>query len=84
MQPGKRNGIWHRKMCHVNNKKQKATNDRRNGTIKSRKSRTLGKKETYKYLEISKTDTHQTSADERKKNLRVYQENEKSTQNLST
>ena len=33
------------------------THDRKSQTIKSRKNRTLGEKETYKYLAILETDT---------------------------
>ena len=29
---GHRDGIWHRKMRHVNNQKRKTTHDRRDGT----------------------------------------------------
>ena len=37
-------------MCHTNNEKRKTISDRRNRTNKSRNNRTLGEKETYKYL----------------------------------
>ena len=41
------NGIWHRKMCHAIDEKQKATDDEWNGITKSRKRiRTLVEKET--------------------------------------
>ena len=33
-----RDKMWHRKMCHANNKKQKTRNDGCNRTTKSRKS----------------------------------------------
>ena len=33
-----RDGMWHRKMCHVNNEKRKTVNDGRNRTTKSRKN----------------------------------------------
>ena len=35
IQPGYRNGIWHRKMCHADNEKREKRNCRRN-RIKSR------------------------------------------------
>ena len=38
MQSGYRNGIWHRKMCHVHNMKWEKTNNGRDKTVKSRKS----------------------------------------------
>ena len=34
-----RDGIWHRKMCHANNEKWKATNDGRKRTIKTKSER---------------------------------------------
>ena len=56
-----RDGIWHKKMCPVNNEKWKTTNGRKNRTSKSRKKkkkkRTLGEKENYNYLEILEADT---------------------------
>ena len=53
-----RNGIWHRKTRHASNEKRVTTHDRRNGTTKLRKKiRTLGVKQTYKYLGIPKSDT---------------------------
>ena len=44
-------------MCHANNEKREMIHNGRNGTTKPRKIRTLGEKETYKYLGTLKTDT---------------------------
>ena len=45
-------------MCHASNEKRRTTPERRNGIIKSRKKiRTLGEKETYKYLVILEAGT---------------------------
>ena len=49
-----RDGIWHRKMCHAKNEKPKMTYYWRN---RATKIRTLGVKETYKYLGILEADT---------------------------
>ena len=38
IQSGYRDGIWHRKMRHANNEKQKTTHDRKKGTAKPRKN----------------------------------------------
>ena len=43
-------------MCYANNEKRKTTNDGRIRITKSRKIRTPGKKETYKYLGILEAD----------------------------
>ena len=68
------------KMCHANNEKQDMTHDGQNGITNSRKNRTLGEKETYKYSGILEADNHQTRGDVRKKR-RVSWENEKATRN---
>ena len=52
-----RNGIRHRKMHHVSNKKWQTTRDRRSRTTKSKSSECLEKKKTYKYLRILEGDT---------------------------
>ena len=44
-------------MCYASNEKRQTKPDRRNGTPKSNKIRTFGKKETYKYLGILEADT---------------------------
>ena len=41
IEPGYRNGIWHRKMCHVDNEKWKKRKNRRNRTVKSRKNQNV-------------------------------------------
>ena len=56
LQSGHRNGIWHRKMYHAGNEKQQTTPDGRNGIPNEDKIRTLGEKETYKYLDILEVD----------------------------
>ena len=49
---------FERKKCHANNEKWKTTHDGQNRTTESRKKkRTLGQKETYKYLVILEADT---------------------------
>ena len=54
--------IWHRKMYHASYEKRQTTTDRGNGTegmelTNQDKIRTLGEKETYKYLGILEPDT---------------------------
>ena len=44
IQPGHRDGIWHRKMRHANNEKQKSIHDGRNGTSKSRQKQNTQRK----------------------------------------
>ncbi len=44
IQSGHRDGIWHRKMFHANNEKQKMTNDGRNKNSKLRKNQTFWRK----------------------------------------
>ena len=44
-------------MCYANNEKQKIIYEGRNRTTKSRKIRTLGEKENYKYFGILNADT---------------------------
>ena len=44
-------------MRHASNEKQPTICERRNGTTKSRKIRTLTEKQTYKYLGILEADT---------------------------
>ena len=57
-------------MCHANNEKRESTYDRRNGTTKSRKNRTLAEKETYKYLGILEADAiKQVEMKEKKKSI---------------
>ena len=52
-----RDGSYHRKMRLAKNGKRETTPDRQDRTTKSRKNRTLGEKETYKYLGILEADT---------------------------
>ena len=47
-----RDRIWHRKMYHAKNEKREMTHDGQNRATK--KIRTLGEKETYKYLGVYK------------------------------
>ena len=54
-------------MFHANDKKQKTTNDEMNRTTRSRKIRTLGEMETYKYLGILKADVIKLSEIKEKK-----------------
>ena len=50
--------------------------------LNQEKIRTLGEKETYKYLGILETDTiKQVEMKEKKIKKRIYQENEKTTRN---
>ena len=44
IQPGYKNGVWYRKMCHAYKEKWENTNNRRNRTVKER-IRMLGEKE---------------------------------------
>ena len=44
-------------MCHASNEKRQTTPYGRNGITKSRQIRTLGEKETYKYLSILAADS---------------------------
>ena len=63
-------------MCHTNNEKRETTHDERNETTKIR---TLGEKETYKYLGILEADTIK-QVEMKEKNLkRISQEKEKPT-----
>ena len=38
IQSGRRDGIWHRKMCYASNEKRKTTHDGKDGTTKSRQN----------------------------------------------
>ena len=57
IQSENRDGIWHRKTCHAKSEKQETTHDGQNQITKSRKIRTLGEKQTYKYVGILEADT---------------------------
>ena len=52
IESGLRDGFCYRKMRHASNDKRETIHDGRNRTIESRKIRTLGIKEIYKYLGI--------------------------------
>ena len=62
IQSGYSDGIWHRKMCHVNNEKRKTANDGRNRTTKSGKKQNPRRKRNLQVL------GNIGSGDERKKN----------------
>ena len=65
IQAGYRDGIWHRKMCHANNKKRETKYDRRNSTTKSRINQNVRRKKLQVFGNIG-SGHHQTSRDERK------------------
>ena len=65
-------------MCHASNEKWQTTYDWRNGTTKSDKIRTLGEKDTYKYLGLLEADTIK-QVEKKTKFKRISQENKKST-----
>ena len=71
-------------MCRAYNEKRKTTNDGRNRTTKSRKIRTLGEKETYKYLGILEADTIKHAKMKEKILKRIPQENEETIRNQTT
>ena len=56
-----RNGIWHRKMWHANNKKRKMTNDERNRTTISRKNQNGQRKGNLETLANTGSGHHQTN-----------------------
>ena len=73
-------------MCHANNKKQKIDKwlKEYNYQIK-KKIRTLGERETYKYLGILDADTIKQSKMKQRKNVfKIPQENQKTTRNQTT
>ena len=58
MQPGYRNGIWHRKLCNACNEKWQTANKDKIKTLPNKdKIKTLAENETYKYLGILEADT---------------------------
>ena len=59
-------------MSRTSNEKRETTHDGWNGTTKSRKIRTLGKKETYNYLRILEADTIKQVKKNFKEYLRSY------------
>ena len=65
-QPGYRNGIWHRKMCHVKNKKGKKTNNRKNRGAKLGKKQNAWREGKFQVLGSIRSREHQTIGDERK------------------
>ena len=65
IQPGYRDGIWHRKMRHVHNEKLEKRNNRRNRTTKSGKNLNAGRKGKLQVLGNIGSGHHQ-SRDKRK------------------
>ena len=65
-QSGYRDGIWHYKMCHANNEKQKMSSDGRNRSPKPRKDRNTRRKGNLQLLGNIGCGHRQTKGDERK------------------
>ena len=60
-----RDGIWHRKMCHANNEKQKMTCDRGNKTTKWRKNLNPRRNGNLQILANTGSGNHEICGDER-------------------
>ena len=76
-----RDGIWHRKICHADNKKRETTINGRNRTTKSRKNQNAQRKENLQILGNIGSTHHQTRVDIRKNQKGISQENKETTRN---
>ena len=69
IRPVDRDGIWQRKMCYANKRSEKRQMTEGKEQPNQEKIRTLGEKETYKYLEIFEKDNIK-QAEMKEKNLK--------------
>ena len=67
IQPGYRDGIWHRKMCQALYVKRKKINNRRKRTAKSRKYHIVWREGKLQILGNIRSRYYQSSKDEKKK-----------------